>query len=313
MSNLVIVAIPAEDDPVWKISSEKIPHMTILFLGNNANHPNKGKMLEFLLHAANTSLSRFGLDVDRRGTLGEDEADVLFFQDSWELPRLREFRSQLLRENNIRSAYDSAPQFEGEWNPHLTLGYPSTPAREDKRDYPGINWVNFDRVAMWDGDYAGTEIILKRDNYYAEPVGGWGMSTTAELGREFLIHFGVKGMKWGVRRSPEARSVTTESIVKNIGKTKVKSSGGENHPATEDALRVAGARQKIKKSGMHALSNDELREVAMRLNLEQQVKTLEKSRRTGLGQKFLDEQKSDLERHIVRKASGVARKAVVGI
>ena len=107
MSNLVIVAIPAEDDPVWKVSSEKVPHMTILFLGEAAVTE---QMAGFLLHAANTSLTRFGLDVDRRGTLGEDQADVLFFQDDWELPRLREFRAQLLKETSIRTAYDSAPQ-----------------------------------------------------------------------------------------------------------------------------------------------------------------------------------------------------------
>ena len=34
MSNLVIVAIPDENDRVWKVSSEKIPHMTLLFLGD---------------------------------------------------------------------------------------------------------------------------------------------------------------------------------------------------------------------------------------------------------------------------------------
>lgn len=33
MANWAIVAIPEERDPVWKYSSEKVPHMTLLFLG----------------------------------------------------------------------------------------------------------------------------------------------------------------------------------------------------------------------------------------------------------------------------------------
>ena len=32
-SNLVIVAIPDENDRVWKISSEKVPHLTVLVPG----------------------------------------------------------------------------------------------------------------------------------------------------------------------------------------------------------------------------------------------------------------------------------------
>ncbi len=78
MNNLVIVAIPAEDDYVHKISSEKVPHCTLLFLGEAIN-PNLLRIAQFLQHAVTiTELGPFGLDVDYRGVLGEDKADVLF-------------------------------------------------------------------------------------------------------------------------------------------------------------------------------------------------------------------------------------------
>ena len=262
MSNLVVVAIPREDDPVWKISSEKVPHLTILFLGS-ANNPNRGKMAEFLEHAASTSLTRFGLDVDRRGELGEDQADVLFFQDNWELPRLRDFRAQLLKDQNIRTAFDSVEQYDG-WTPHLTLGYPETPAKPTSER---IYWVQFDRVALWDGDYQGAEFLLKND-YPMEVM----MSDTAALGRQFLAHYGVKGMKWGVRKARGAQAVSTVEKTGITGKTKIKAKGGGGHAAAPEAVSAALKKQKLKKSGPAALTNNELREIIMRAQLEQQAK-----------------------------------------
>jgi hypothetical protein len=93
---------------------------------------------------------------------------------------------------------------------------------------------------------------------------------------EFLEHYGIRGMHWGVRRSrpspvataPKATSVVPHGEKK---KTKIQTEGGENHPAHSDAIKVAEARTKLAKSGPAALSNQELREVATRLQLETQV------------------------------------------
>lgn len=282
MSNLVIVAIPREDDPVWKISSEKVPHLTILFLGDG-NNPKRGQIAQFLEHAASTTLMRFGLDVDRRGELGADKADVLFFQENWELPRVREFRSQLLKDDNIKTAHDSVEQFDG-WTPHLTLGHPESPAKPTSER---IYWVQFDRIALWDGDFSGPEFILKQC-YPMEVMMNGLDGTIAARGRQFLSHHGVKGMKWGVRKStPSARPVTADGVVKRtLGvarDTKIKTKGGHNHPATPDAIKVAMATQKLKASGPHALSNQELQDVATRLNLERQVATLASGRKSAAG------------------------------
>lgn len=278
--SLVIVAIPREDDPVWKISSEKVPHLTILFLGESDSAP-VNEITSFVEHAAGLTLSRFGLDVDRRGTLGDDEADVLFFQDNWELPRIKLFRDQLLKDNNIKKAYDAAPQFgpPQDWTPHLTLGYPAKPAKPTSER---IYWVQFDRIAVWTGNYEGPEFIL--DNEYAMEVA---MSDTAAAGRQFLAHYGVKGMKWGVRkdRSPvEVGAEATQTLLR--GKAKVKTTGGQAQPASPDAIRAATQKQKLKKSGAAALSNRELQELQTRLQLEVNVKRLD-AETASAGKKFV--------------------------
>lgn len=85
---------------------------------------------------------------------------------------------------------------------------------------------------------------------------------------DILAHHGVKGMRWGVRRS-RSSSVT----VSEKGK-KLKTSGGHDRPAHSDAVRARTIGQVGKKSGLKALSNEELQAFNQRINLEQQAKRL---------------------------------------
>lgn len=240
MAQLVIVAIPSEDDYVWKLSSEKVPHMTILHLGDPLSAPVL-KIAEFLEHAVRTGVFQFGLEVDRRGTLGPDQADVLFFDTTW-AEWLVDWRAQLLKNDNIFKAYSSVPQYD-EWTPHLTMGYPETPAHPDERDYPGTHFVNFDKIGLWFGDYQGVEYELKTRSY---AMAEW--SDTAKRG-ESLLHYGVKGMRWGVRK---------------------------DKPTHGDSDKAQAALTKLKKEGLHSLSNEELRHLTQRLNLEVQADKLKK-------------------------------------
>jgi hypothetical protein len=87
---------------------------------------------------------------------------------------------------------------------------------------------------------------------------------------DFLEHFGVKGMHWGVRRGV----------------------GTPRAAASEDKARAQELASKVKSGGgHHVLSNKELEDLTKRMNLEQQysrlnptdVKKGEDAVRSGLG------------------------------
>lgn len=266
-----IVAIPSQEDYIWNISSEKIPHMTLLFLGKQVQTAeNVQHIVEYLQHVADTSISRFGLSVDRRGTLGADNADVLFFEENYMTKNLLDARSYLLKDETIFGMYNSTEQHDG-WTPHLTLGYPETPAKKDARDYPGTTWVNFDRIALWTGNYDGPTIDLKSE--FDSPAVNVAMSD-GDLDR-VLEHYGIKGMHWGVRRAVgrDGRVEVATATQPAPGK-RLKAEGGVGQPAHPDAVRAAIARQTAKKSTTDSLSTKDLQDLVQRMNLEQQYARL---------------------------------------
>lgn len=274
MSNLIVVAIPKEDDYVWKISSEKVPHMTLCMLGEMSQIKNFAQIANFVQHATEMSLNKFSLEVDHRGELGPDQADVVFFSMAkWSgIQVIKDYRSYLLQDNNIKAAVQGAEQYEG-WTPHLTLGYPTDPAKPDNRDYPGINYVEFDKIGLWFNDYAGLEFPLTTREYdYDMAVAMSDISNpNTNFIRDFLTHHGVAGMRWGVRRGVGVPRVAT---VAQKGKKKLKGSGGQGHPAHTDAVIARTLGQQAKKSGVQSLSNKDLETFNKRLNLEQNTKRL---------------------------------------
>lgn len=275
-----IVAIPKQDEYVWKISSEKVPHMTMLHLGDRLD--NLERVLEYVAHAVDTSLCRFMLDVDHRGVLGDKSADVLFFS-KYGIDKLDDFRGYLLQQPDIFNAYNAAEQFP-QWLPHLTLGYPETPANPDERDYPGIGWISFDRLALWTTNFDGPSFELTDHNAVDDDL------RMAYIGEKFLSHHGIKGMKWGIRRSnPSESSGPTEVTTHAKPGGSVKTSGGKNHSPHDDAVTAAVARQKARKSSLDSLSNKELQSLVTRMNLEQQYSRLVAAdpRSVSKGQKFL--------------------------
>lgn len=96
-----------------------------------------------------------------------------------------------------------------------------------------------------------------------------------------LYHYGVKGMKWGVsKKSGDSSPVDVTAAQKKPG-TRVKATGGQNQPASKDAVRAATSRQKARASTIDALTNDELKDVVKRMQLEQQYSQLSAQRNVG--------------------------------
>jgi 2'-5' RNA ligase len=234
---VVVVAIPQEDDYTWKVSSEKIPHMTLLYLGDVEVSQH---IAEYVQHAASL-LEPFGMTVDRRGKLGPKDADVLFFDEGYMAKRVDNFRGQLLADTEIFSAYQMAPQFP-QWTPHLTLGFPEKPAKPMNREY-GFNYVQFDRIAIWDGDSEGPTFQLKNNSRFGLEVA---MSTEFE---DVLEHYGVKGMKWGQHRR----------------------SSRQTEPNSHDSARVGEVVGRVKtQKTTRILTNAELKDAIERMRLEQE-------------------------------------------
>ena len=202
MSECVIVALPSEAHRVNKISSEKIAHMTLLYLGELPEDADVANITEYVQHAA-SMFHPFYAHVERRGVLGKDNADVLFFYKQ-ELSHVEEFRATLLQNDQIKIAYDLAEQYPS-WTPHVTLGYPDAPARKlpesgiypSSGDFGQWDYVEFDRIAIWFGDFDGPEFRLEEDR---------SLMTQKEEVLDFLAHYGVKGMKWGVRKDGRPRA-----------------------------------------------------------------------------------------------------------
>lgn len=95
--------------------------------------------------------------------------------------------------------------------------------------------------------------------------------------KDFLAHFGIKGMKWGVRRSANQ---ATDS---------------------EDHIRATGLRKKSRFGKTRRLSNEELRVVIERMNLEQQYSNLRKQK-SGSGAKIAKELLVNFGKEQARKA-----------
>jgi len=254
-TQLVVVALPSENDYVRKISSEKEPHLTLLYLGEPDYDADQFQHIVEYVEYASTLLNRFTLEVERRGELGDKNADVVFFYKDYMSKAIRTFREHLLQDPLISAAYNAADQFEG-WTPHLTLGYPETPAKKPPNDYDAsVTFVNFDRVAIWVEDSVGATFELKPYSYDMEVAMSQIKSPSAAMREagEFLTHYGVKGMKWGVRKSDS-------------------SSGGSSaaKPPSADYKTAASAQRKIDTGGTHTLSNQELQGLINRMNLERQ-------------------------------------------
>lgn len=161
----------------------------------------------------------------------------------------------------------------------------------DRSDTRKSNEWAFDLVAEERVTHADVEATLKIR--LIKDVDGWitgfelmNNSITQSAIDDILAHYGKKGMKWGVRTATP-RSLSTTVKPGRFRKTKVKVKGGRGQPAHSEAVAAREKQRILKKSGVNALSNKDLQMLQTRLNLEQNVSRLSKSKRTKAGEEYV--------------------------
>lgn len=156
-----VFLIPAESDPIVAASSEDQAHMTTVWLGSKDDLPTPDYVESLQAEVAAYAATLDGpvvVPVTERGTLGDEDADVVFLEATESLVALRD--GMLEGSPVTQAVYNSVEQYP-DWTPHVTLGYPETPAAGE---YDG-DAVTFDRVGLWIGpdryEYPMGDIVSK--------------------------------------------------------------------------------------------------------------------------------------------------------
>lgn len=93
---------------------------------------------------------------------------------------------------------------------------------------------------------------------------------------DILAHYGVKGMKWGVRKDRKSSSGPGPIARRRakLAENKAQKQADRALPASEDAVKAKEARRKARNASTDVLSNQELQHLVNRLNLEKRFAEL---------------------------------------
>lgn len=168
----LVVLVPAGDDPVVTASSEPA-HLTFVWMGELADIDESAQaaIAGEVRSYADALEGPIVVPVMKRGTLGNDDADVVLLERTDALFNLRGG----LMENspNLTAAHDAVEQFP-EWTPHVTLGYPDRPAQAEY----DADSITFDRISLWLG---GEHFDYPMGGAVADPITAAAASTAGAV------------------------------------------------------------------------------------------------------------------------------------
>lgn len=147
-----VMALPTASDPITSASSEADgAHCTLLYFGEMDVLDRSALVQDLQDFIRDGGVTPFTDKVSGRATLGDGQADVVLLDGA----NITAIRNGLLEKPYLRAAYESIEQFPN-FIPHVTLGYPETPANGAFAE----KQVTFDRIALWFGEDRSAEFNL---------------------------------------------------------------------------------------------------------------------------------------------------------
>lgn len=192
-TGVVIVAVPAPMDPIRLVGDEE-KHATILFFGDKSTLPTDAKkILSETIQNVTRLFMPFGESVVDISRLGSDTPPALVAMLNGAC--LSKIRDALLINPAVGEYLSNATQYP-QYTPHVTLGYPDYQGEAELRKIAqNLYRVRFDRLSLW---WGAERIDFSLDAALADAE--MAQSVTLADAEDYLAHFGVKGMKWGVRK-----------------------------------------------------------------------------------------------------------------
>lgn len=253
-----IVVVPSDLDPIRLVGDES-KHATLLHFGETATLPSDAKsvLLDLVAQAAQLTMpfTERICEVSRLGPK-TPPALVAMLSDRY----LGQIRNALQVTPQVREYLQNSQQHP-QFTPHVTLGYPDYAREEALRALMiSLYRVQFDRISLWwNGEHYDVPFMDPQDAKVAENDGvneaGW----SDNLVSNFLAHFGIKGMRWGIRRPRGADGTVGNDagIGKKMGvtidhPTETHGGGSSAHPEHDLLLRA-------RNEGPTKLSTQELR------------------------------------------------------
>ena len=243
----VIVALPRELDPIRLVGPEE-KHATLLYFGETSTLPEGAKdaMLRTVESIAAMS-SCFSARIKNFQRLGSDvpPALVAMLDDD----NLEKVRDALLVDTQLEKFLENATQYEN-YTPHVTLGYPDYFDEDGLRKLAKtLNYMQFNRLALWWGGEQFEFELGDKDDSQAEVAVRY--SDNVKSVEDFLAHHGVKGMKWGVRKSTYQTGI-------------VQPSGKENRDLSIQARKNVSEKETKQMLALHESISAHLRTSAVR-------------------------------------------------
>jgi 2'-5' RNA ligase len=241
MANTVaaIMAIPAPMEPIRLVGDEE-KHATLLYFGETSTLPLEAKQtLLDAVELASGMLFPCGESVIDVARLGNEDPPALVALLSGEC--LTQIRNLFMMNPAVSGYRDNAEQHPG-FTPHVTLSHPNFVDEAIQRTLmKQVYRVRFDRLSVWWNDERfDFPLGPAQDNVSMTDAIDRFVAQHALEDNDYFEHHGVKGQKWGVRKSKTNTGLQVRDHFELTGNKTPKSGDQFTHRGTIHTVLSAG-------------------------------------------------------------------------